>query len=163
MNVLAVNCGSSSVKLRLIETDGAGITTLAAGSVDAIGPTAVLTVHADGDAVVREPAAIPDWSTAFGALFEFVGATSARIDAIGHRVVQGGAIVHPALIDERVISEIEKARRLAPLHNGPSLEGIRAAQAQAPHCARRCRLRYGVPRRHARRCCALRAAPRGVR
>ena len=132
MNVLAVNAGSSSLKIRLAETDGVRTTTLAAGAVESIGAAAVVTFHADGHAPLRQPASIEDWRAAFGALFALVAATGARIDAIGHRVVQGGAIVRSSVIDERVIRAIEAARALAPLHNGPSLEGMRAAQSHAP-------------------------------
>ncbi len=132
MNVLAINCGSSSLKARLIETDAGQTTTLAAGAVEAIGLNAILTLRRNGAESVRQFAPIVDWSAAFGALFALLGATGVQIDAIGHRVVQGGAFVRPTVIAEHVIAEIEAARALAPLHNGPSLEGMRAAHSHAP-------------------------------
>ncbi|HEY7801419.1 MAG TPA: acetate kinase, partial [Dehalococcoidia bacterium] len=70
MKVLAVNCGSSSLKLRLVETDGLRTTTLAFGAVENIGANAAITFRANNDAVVRESGPIADWSAAFGALFE---------------------------------------------------------------------------------------------
>jgi acetate kinase len=63
----------------------------------------------------------------------------AAADAVGHRVVHGGArFVAPTLIDDAVIAAIEELRPLAPLHNEPALEAIRAAKAalpEVPHVA----------------------------
>jgi acetate kinase len=57
----------------------------------------------------------------------------AAADAVGHRVVHGGArFVDPTLIDEEVIEAIEELRPLAPLHNEPALRGIREAKAVLP-------------------------------
>jgi acetate kinase len=63
----------------------------------------------------------------------------AAADAVGHRVVHGGrAFLEPTLIDAQVIAAIEDLVPLAPLHNEPALEAIRAAQAalpEVPHVA----------------------------
>jgi acetate kinase len=57
----------------------------------------------------------------------------AAADAVGHRVVHGGArFVEPTLIDDTVIAAIEELRPLAPLHNEPALEAIRAAKEALP-------------------------------
>ena len=57
----------------------------------------------------------------------------AAADAVGHRVVHGGArFVEPTLIDGTVIAAIEELRPLAPLHNEPALEAIRAAKKALP-------------------------------
>lgn len=57
----------------------------------------------------------------------------AAADAVGHRVVHGGArFVEPALIDDEVIAAIEELRPLAPLHNEPALRAIRDARAALP-------------------------------
>jgi acetate kinase len=54
-------------------------------------------------------------------------------DAVGHRVVNGGArFVEPTLIDDAVIAAIEELTPLAPLHNEPALQAIRAAKAALP-------------------------------
>jgi acetate kinase len=53
-------------------------------------------------------------------------------DAVGHRVVQGGEFEAPRLIDAEVEREIERLREIAPLHNGPAVEGIRRARAALP-------------------------------
>jgi acetate kinase len=63
----------------------------------------------------------------------------AAADAVGHRVVHGGArFVEPAVIDSDVLAAIEELRPLAPLHNEPALRAIRAAQtalSEVPHVA----------------------------
>jgi acetate kinase len=55
-------------------------------------------------------------------------------DAVGHRVVHGGArFVEPELIDQALVGSIEELKPLAPLHNAPALEAIRAAETALPH------------------------------
>jgi acetate kinase len=57
----------------------------------------------------------------------------AAADAVGHRVVHGGSrFLEPTVIDDRVIAAIEELRPLAPLHNEPALQAIRAAQTALP-------------------------------
>jgi acetate kinase len=57
----------------------------------------------------------------------------AAAEAVGHRVVHGGArFVEPALVDDGVLAAIEELKPLAPLHNEPALKAIRAAQAAQP-------------------------------
>ena len=57
----------------------------------------------------------------------------AAAEAVGHRVVHGGSrFVEPAVIDSEVLAEIEELRSLAPLHNEPALEAIRAARDELP-------------------------------
>jgi acetate kinase len=59
--------------------------------------------------------------------------TFERADAVGHRVVHGGArFREPALVDDSVLDAIEELRPLAPLHNEPALRAIREAQAALP-------------------------------
>jgi acetate kinase len=59
-----------------------------------------------------------------------------HIDAVGHRVVHGGAdLTEPTLIDDAVEAAIDDLSRLAPQHNPPALDGIRAARARLPHRA----------------------------
>ena len=133
MKILVVNCGSSSLKLRLFDIDGGRFTVLADGTVERIGPDATLVLRGASGAPVRREGPINDWQTALGQLLDAVNdAGRQSIDAIGYRVVHGGAFFEPAVIDNAVIEAVEGARRLAPLHNGPALEGIRAAQRLLP-------------------------------
>jgi acetate kinase len=56
----------------------------------------------------------------------------ADADAVGHRVVHGGPITEPRVIDDELIARLEELRPLAPLHNGPALAGIREAMESLP-------------------------------
>ncbi|MEM9193582.1 MAG: acetate/propionate family kinase [Myxococcota bacterium] len=110
MNVLVINCGSSSVKYAVIESE-AGRTVLD-GTIERIGGE---HTHA---AAVRE-------------ILEAVSGQS--IDAVGHRVVHGGEQFHDAQpINDEVITAIEAFETLAPLHVPANLAGIRAAVEALP-------------------------------
>ena len=112
MNVLALNCGSSSVKFRLVAVEP--------GAEPVSGRALVERTEAvhDGD---HAPAVQRALELARGA---------GPIEAVGHRVVHGGPrFTAPALIDDAVVQAIEALEALAPLHNRPSLAGIRAARA----------------------------------
>lgn len=110
MKVLVLNCGSSSLKYKLIDTDARRC--LQEGLVERCGQ----------DVTHRQ--AIEQ------ALKSAEGQT---IDAVGHRVVHGGERFHdPALIDEEVLDAIEDCVPLAPSHNPHNLAGIRAAKEALP-------------------------------
>lgn len=133
MNVLTVNCGSSSLKMRLCAVDPPGVSTRAGGAVEAIGPGAVATFQSGDAAQTRSPVAAEDHRSALRALLRLLPDEARRsIDAVGHRVVQGGAFDLPVVIDNEVIRAVEAGQRLAPLHNAPSLEGIVASQEELP-------------------------------
>jgi acetate kinase len=131
MNVLAVNCGSSTLKFQLIEMEGAR--TLARGIVERISGPAAIEFSAEGGQVLQEAAPVADHGEATRRVLEWLGrvgfASQKGIDAAGHRVVHGGdRFVEPTLIDDKVVEAIESLGELAPLHNGPTLSAIRAAR-----------------------------------
>ncbi len=133
MNILTINCGSSSLKLRLCAVDESGVTALVDGAVEAIGPAAIVDIRPAAGAPSRKSRAIADHAAALHTLLDVVGDDLRRsIQAVGHRVVQGGALMQARLIDDEVLQAIDAGRRLAPLHNGPSLEGISAAGELLP-------------------------------
>jgi acetate kinase len=112
MNVLALNCGSSTVKFRLV-------------AVEPGAPPAAGRALAERTDAVRDG----DHASAVRHALELARST-ASIDAVGHRIVHGGpSFTAPALIDDAVIDAIEALETLAPLHNRPSLAGIRACRA----------------------------------
>src|SRR5438067_632380 len=154
MNVLVLNCGSSSLKFRVMALDRApagaahGETpgrALAGGLIERIGGPAALTFQAEGRPSLRETAPVPGHDAAVARVIAWLRGTGTggpapivtSLDAVGHRVVHGGAqFVQPVLVDDRVLAAIEALEALAPLHNGPSLAGIRAARAAVGHLAR---------------------------
>ncbi len=127
MTVLVLNCGSSSVKFRLVE-DGARCR--ARGVVERIGRDSLATFEAGGRPPWRDTTPVPDHAAAVHRVVDWIRAEEARVDAVGHRVVHGGArFTRPMVLDRAVEETIEALERLAPLHNAPSLAGIRGARA----------------------------------
>lgn len=113
--VFVLNAGSSSVKFSVLDLADSG-RVLSDGNVDRIG------VPGSDE---------PDHATALARILE--GLDVASIDAVGHRVVHGGARFHDAtLIDDAVEAAIDELSVLAPLHNPAGLAGIRAARAALP-------------------------------
>ncbi|MFP5289154.1 MAG: acetate/propionate family kinase [Thermoanaerobaculia bacterium] len=142
MNVLVLNCGSSSLKFQLIATDLDAIERdadreLARGLVERIGSEALLTLRAEGRAVQRLATPLRDHRQALDYVLRWLvspevavpGLSSlADVHAVGHRVVHGGEkLTLSVRIDDAVIEQIEDCIDLAPLHNPANLRGIRAA------------------------------------
>ena len=145
MKVLVLNCGSSSLKFQLIETDEAMARegrdrTLAKGLVEDAGGTAILHYEAEGKKPVRDAigafqhrAAVEKALALLTHKDNGVIPHKDEIGAVGHRVVHGGERFHASvLIDDQVIAGIEENIALAPLHNPANLQGYQAAKAVLP-------------------------------
>ncbi len=138
MKVLAVNCGSSTLKFELIEVEadaGPGQQRrLARGIVDRIGGRGSIEFAVEGAEPVRRRAAVADHGAATRRMLDWLDSSGLAkpggLEAVGHRVVHGGdRFVEPTLIDDEVVEAIEALTALAPLHNAPSLSAIREARA----------------------------------
>lgn len=136
MNVLVINCGSSSLKFDVLDVETRS--TLAEGQVERIGAVSSLASLRVGEHK-RERKALQaaDHAEALRfvmkALFEGEHKLDATIDAVGHRVVHGGEhFADSVLIDDEVIEAIRDAFDLAPLHNPANLRGIVAAREALP-------------------------------
>ena len=132
MKILVVNAGSSSLKYQLIDMDGEKV--LAKGICERIGIDGKIEHKtADGKKYVEE-INMPDHTTAFKCVEKALttGDTKvidsmSEIDAVGHRIVQGGAIFSKSvLVDDKVIADIDGLADLAPLHNKAHVQGINA-------------------------------------
>jgi len=145
MKILVLNCGSSSLKFQLIETDGPQARegrdrTLARGLVEDAGGTAVLHYEAEGKKPVRDAiGAFQHRKAVEKALAVLTDPGNGviphknEIGAVGHRVVHGGEQFQSSvLIDDEVIEGIEAMIALAPLHNPANLQGYYAAKAEIP-------------------------------
>ncbi|MCR5249838.1 MAG: acetate kinase [Lachnospiraceae bacterium] len=139
MNILVINCGSSSLKYQLIDSDSEKV--LAKGLAERIGIGGSVLTHtpAGKDKVVTETD-MPDHSVAVKLVIEaltdkehgVIGSLS-EIGAVGHRVVHGGEKFDKAvLVDDSVIRDIEELSALAPLHNPANLIGIRSCAENMP-------------------------------
>jgi acetate kinase len=135
MNILVVNCGSSSIKYQFYELPSQRV--LAKGIVERIGDPAAALEHQVGDDRQRHELTISDHEVGMRLILEHLaqahaGATG-RVDAVGHRVVHGGeAFRGSVLIDDQVLEAVERCAELAPLHNPANLTGIRAARRRLP-------------------------------
>ncbi|MNM49396.1 Acetate kinase [compost metagenome] len=139
MNILVINCGSSSLKYQLIDmkTEEA----LATGLVERIGiDGSILTQKANGEKYIVEEA-MKDHQDAIklvlAALVDKdhgVIKSMDEIEAVGHRVVHGGEkYAASVVIDEDVMKQLEECAKLAPLHNPPNIIGINACKALMPN------------------------------
>lgn len=139
MNILVINCGSSSLKYQLIDMEKEEV--LAKGLVERIGIEGSRIKHEVKD---REKKVIevelPDHKAALDLVIKSIvdpeiGAIKSvkEIGAVGHRVVHGGEdFSESVLIDDEVMKVIEKNVELAPLHNPPNIIGINACKELMP-------------------------------
>lgn len=145
MYFLVINCGSSSLKYKLVETSQEQITNnsdrvVASGCVEDIGQDVsrlrIVAGELERDTKIR----VEDHHEALEKSMNLLeGADSGplcsldQLDAIGHRVVHGGELLSESvIIDDKVEKQIEECIQFAPLHNPHNLEGIRAAREHFP-------------------------------
>ena len=138
MNVLVINCGSSSLKFQLINSDSEEV--LAKGLCERIGIDGSLTYQPQGGEKVKTDKAMPTHTEAIQFVIDAL--TDAKtgvvksldeIGAVGHRVVHGGEkFASSVVITDEVMKAIEECNDLAPLHNPANLIGIHACQKLMP-------------------------------
>src|SRR5215213_9991989 len=143
MNILVLNCGSSTVKFQLVATDLDHIAQdadehLAGGVVERIGGEAILDFRARGREPRRSTAPVRDIRSAVETVIRWVTSADSGIEevksvadvhAVGHRVVHGGErFKQSALVTDEVLRGIEDCIDLAPLHNPGNIRGIQAAR-----------------------------------
>lgn len=138
MNVLVVNCGSSSLKYQLINSDSEEV--LAKGICERIGLDGRLVYQKEGCDKEITDAPMPTHKEAIQMVLDALvnpktGAVASlsEIDAVGHRVVHGGEKFSGSVIlNDEVLEQVEECNELAPLHNPANLIGIRACQEIMP-------------------------------
>ena len=139
MNVLVINCGSSSLKYQLINSDSEAV--LAKGLCERIGIDGRLVYQKTGcDKEITE-AAMPTHKEAIQMVLDALtndktGAIGSlkEVNAVGHRVVHGGEkFAKSVVITDEVISAVEECNDLAPLHNPANLIGIRVCSELMPN------------------------------
>lgn len=139
MKILVLNCGSSSIKYQLFNTESGDI--LAKGGIEKIGlPGAFIKFNvADGKKTIEQD--IPEHTVGVQLIFDVLtnaeyGALKSleELDAVGHRVVHGGEkFAESVVITDEVLKQIEACNDLAPLHNPANLKGIAAVTALLPN------------------------------
>ncbi len=139
MNILVINCGSSSLKFQLIDAESEQV--IAKGLCERIGIEGSRMVYQKAGGGKQTTEAVMDDHKA--AIRMVLGALTAagsgvvgdlsEIDAVGHRIVHGGErFASSVLIDDAVLAAIEACSELAPLHNPANLTGIRACRDLMP-------------------------------
>ena len=139
MNILVINCGSSSLKYQLINSDSEQV--LAKGLCERIGiDGSAITHQKAGGEKQTTSAPMADHTQAVKLVIEkltdsVVGAVKSldEIDAVGHRIVHGGEkFADSVLLTEEVMKAIEECNDLAPLHNPANLIGINSCREIMP-------------------------------
>ena len=139
MNVLVINCGSSSLKYQLIETDSEEV--LAKGLCERIGIDGSAITHTPkGGDKVTTTVPMKDHTDAVKLVIEKLTDTNVgviksldEIDAVGHRVVHGGEkFASSVVINDEVMAAIAECNDLAPLHNPANIIGINACKEVMP-------------------------------
>lgn len=139
MKILVLNCGSSSIKYKLYDMEGEKV--LAQGGVERIGlDGAFIKVTLPSGEKRQIMHDMPDHKEGVNVVFKALldpemGALKSldEIDAVGHRIVQGGDKFNQSvLVDKSVEEGIEELCDLAPVHNAGHLKGIRAVDALMP-------------------------------
>jgi acetate kinase len=142
MNILVLNCGSSSVKFQIIATDLDAIARdadqrLARGTIERIGGEAIIAIQSEAHeknlttAPLRDTQAAVEWIIRWACSEASISSIKsvADIHAVGHRVVHGGEhFTHSVVINDDVLRAIEDCIELAPLHNPMNVKGIHAAR-----------------------------------
>ena len=139
MNILVINCGSSSLKYQVIDSDTEAV--LAKGLCERIGLDGRLVYQKAGGEKEITDADMPTHKQAIQMVLDALvnpetGALKSlnEIGAVGHRVVHGGEkFASSTILNEEVLKVIEECNELAPLHNPANLIGIRACQELMPN------------------------------
>ncbi|MBT0654493.1 acetate kinase [Geomobilimonas luticola] len=140
MDILALNCGSSSVKYQLFDWEKKVV--IAKGMVERVIIGDSFIMHeVPGRETYREESECPDHQVAIDLIIRTLTDPAHgvlkdinQISAIGHRVVHGGEkFTCSVMIDENVLDAVKEVQHLAPLHNPPNIAGIEAAQALLPN------------------------------
>ena len=139
MNVLVINCGSSSLKYQLINTDNEEV--LAKGLCERIGIDGGMhTYQPKGSDKIKTDTDMPDHTKAVSLVLDAltdpqngVIKSLSEIDAVGHRIVHGGEkFSESVVIDDEVIAAIEECNDLAPVHNPANLIGVNSCRSLMP-------------------------------
>ena len=140
MNVLVINCGSSSLKYQLIDADSEKV--LAKGLCERIGIDGGMhTYQPDGAQKIKTDVDMPSHTKAVQLVLDALtdsknGVIKSldEIDAVGHRIVHGGEkFSKSVLINDEVIKAIEECNDLAPLHNPANLIGVNSCKELMPN------------------------------
>ncbi len=137
--ILVINCGSSSLKFQLYNVEGENYEVVSKGIAERIGmENSVVKIQYGNSPKQAHEIAMPTHSEAIRAVFDLLlnGALKSmdELDAVGHRIVQGGDIFKESvLVTDEVIEQIAGLSDLAPLHNPAHVLGLKAVKEVLPN------------------------------
>lgn len=137
--ILVINCGSSSLKFQLYNVEGENYEVVSKGIAERIGmENSVVKIQYGDSPKQQHNIPMPTHSEAIRAVFDLLlnGALKSmdELDAVGHRIVQGGDIFKESvLVTDEVIEQIAGLSDLAPLHNPAHVLGLKAVKQVLPN------------------------------
>ncbi len=140
MKILALNCGSSSIKYKLFDVDR-NYQVLAKGIAERIGQkSSSICQTIENKPEYRIEKYLPDHRAAMQALHQALAENKSglsgdigKVDGVGHRIVHGGErFRNPALINEEVLEQIKESAMFAPLHCQPNVTGVEVSRELLP-------------------------------
>jgi acetate kinase len=142
MNILVINCGSSSIKYKLYDMPASGKgTQRAAGLIERIGEGNSQTTHEINGETVKRTVPINNYEQGVTQIMELLTTCGSPpplrdpqdIDGVGHRVVHGAEdFSESVIVNDELLEVVEHCCELAPLHNPANLAGLRAAMKTLP-------------------------------
>lgn len=135
MHLLTLNCGSSSIKFAIFDSD---LQEVLRGQIDGIGTEPRISAQRNSQAVIDhslQDARVSDHGSALAAILDLLRTEfpGIGIAAVGHRIVHGGTqFSRPVVLDEKTIDQLRALIPLAPLHQPNNLAGVDAAAANFP-------------------------------
>jgi acetate kinase len=136
MRIIVFNCGSSSLKYRLIEMPGEK--ELAGGEAERVGPKTAEPARIHHQVAGKKETIVvemPDHATAFTQVMQLLERDPDLVpDAIGHRMAHGGPnFKQHVILDDAVMAELERIQELAPIHNPPAVRLVAACRRLYPN------------------------------
>ena len=135
MNILVFNCGSSSLKYKLLSMPER--VELAGGEAQRVGPRTAKPAcifHRMNGGEEEYHVDMPDHAVAFEEVMRLLSKhPELKVDAVGHRMVHGSTIFHDhTVVDSKVLADLEGTKELAPLHNPPAITLVAACLERYP-------------------------------
>ena len=138
MNILVINCGSSSLKFQLIDAKSESV--LAKGICERIGIDGQFVYQPEGSEKIKSQKDMPTHKQAIQNVLDALTDTENgviksldEVGAVGHRIVHGGEkFTSSVVINDSVLADVELCSDLAPLHNPANVIGIKACQELMP-------------------------------
>jgi acetate kinase len=137
LNLLVLNCGSSSLKFQLLQSDSKSPSdscVMASGFINSIASKSEVTFTSTNGPSLQQTTTVKDHGEAAKQVIKWLISSKVLLKedlyAVAHRVVHGGDLIGPVLLNEKTLEKISSLSQLAPLHNEPSLKAIYSSKEE---------------------------------